>query len=202
MMLEIKRGQRGKGVSKKKKTEETRASKKNKKGKGEDSSDDTSEYPFSLREGCLSDRNDGDDNTVETEGRTEDLDDKHLEEKLTLLCITDGGTTARDTDRNTAANIANTSCETSAKHQVASVVHGAIALLQASGLNLKLQNDSNDDTVDCHGLTEKNADKMLRSVRSLQARSYKTATSHIDTPVHTQTTHTHTHNEERKPPEE
>ena len=83
----------------------------------------------SLDERCLSDRDDGDDNTVETESRTEDLHDKHLKEKLTFLCITDSSTTARNTYSDTTANIADTSCKTSAKHQETSVVHVEVALL-------------------------------------------------------------------------
>ena len=138
----------------------------------------------SAEEGGVGDRDDGDDDTVKTERRAKDFDDQHLEEQLALLCIADCSATSRNADRNAAANVANACGETGAKHAEASVVHRRRVRELLRSLDVELQNDGHDDSVDSNGLAEQNADQMLRAIRSLDARSNKTCARHINTPMY------------------
>ena len=135
--------------------------KKKRRGREAVCAADTLSRACSVDEGGVSNRDDGDDDTVETERRAKDLDDEHLEEQLTLLCVADCCATPRNADRDAAADVANACGETSAEHAETSVIHRRRVWIALCGLDVELQNDGHNDAVDGNSLAEQNADQML-----------------------------------------
>ena len=102
---------------------------------------------------------DADDDSKETQGRTENLNDQDLDKQLWTHGISERTTAAHDTDAHTAEEVAEADRETSSKEGVSSVKvlgNGVDDWLELGG-----EDDGDNGSVDGDGLTEDDTDQVL-----------------------------------------
>ena len=109
--------------------------------------------------------NDGNDETEETDGRRENFNNQDLHEQRGIGGISESGTGAHDTDRETAEEIAKADGEAGAKHDIASKKVFRLCCLADDRWIVRFDvvehHNGDDDAVDGDGLAEDDRHQVL-----------------------------------------
>mmetsp|Transcript_116888 Transcript_116888/g.203416 ORF Transcript_116888/g.203416 Transcript_116888/m.203416 type:complete len:230 (+) Transcript_116888:258-947(+) len=128
---------------------------------------------------------DPNDNSKDPKGTCKDLDNQNLDEQRAILSISQSTAAANDTHRHTTSHVAHANSNSSSQHSVAcrlqlGNLHGSKAI---GVLELRIQDDGDDDTVDGHSLAKDDADQVLASdLRGTDGSTSNTSSSQKDAP--------------------
>ena len=133
--------------------------------------------------------NNSNNDSIKTKGRCKNLDNKHRNEGLGLLCVSVNSSWANNSDGHSASSIADSDNKSSEEKAVASV----LGVLEGSGVHKDivhnfaestLDNNSNNKTVNGNGFAENNTDKIFcYDTRHLDCWTENRSTSCEDSPV-------------------